>query len=184
MEKEKTKNFNTYFEKSKQIFLSKFGEYGISWRWFRYHTLADQIFIKAFRIRTLGLEFKSNFNDETLENDLYSILNYSLIGMIKIKLLENGFVEKDLSKEILEKVLDEIIENWKQTIKKKNSDYGESWKLMLFDSFIDLILVKTERIKSLGLKKDLDLVLIYDCFFDIISYSIFSLFFIEIKKSK
>ena len=63
----------------------------------------------------------------------------------------------------------------------KNHDYGEAWRNMSQESFVDLILVKLLRIKQILSNDGITLISegIDANFFDIINYSIFALILIE-----
>jgi hypothetical protein len=62
----------------------------------------------------------------------------------------------------------------------KNHDYGEAWRDMSQESFVDLILAKLLRIKQIVANEGVTLVSegIDANFFDILNYSVFALILI------
>ena len=67
--------------------------------------------------------------------------------------------------------------NWKGLMLDKNHDYGEAWREMGQESFVDLILAKLLRIKSI-LKNDGQTIIsegIDANFYDILNYAVFAL---------
>ena len=69
------------FEKAREIFLSKMFRYGPSWLGFSDPGFADQIFIKAYRFRTL-MNASEQKVDDPPELELYAIINYCLLFLI------------------------------------------------------------------------------------------------------
>ncbi len=63
----------------------------------------------------------------------------------------------------------------------KNHDYGEAWREMSQESFVDLILAKILRIKQIIANKGQTLISegIDANFYDIINYAVFGLILIE-----
>jgi len=72
----------------------------------------------------------------------------------------------------------------KDLMADKNHDYGEAWRDMSQESFVDLIMAKLLRIKQI--LKNEGKVLVSEGidanFFDIMNYAIFALILIEEKK--
>jgi Nucleotide modification associated domain 1 len=167
----------------REIFLQKTKDYGTSWRVLRIISVTDQIFIKAQRIRTLQEKQAQKVGDD-IPSELKGIVNYGIIGLIQ---LESGTVSmEDLPLDKVELLYNENAENAKQTMLNKNHDYGEAWRDMSQQSFIDLILMKLLRIKQILLNDGKTLVSegIDANFIDIINYALFGLILIDEGKHK
>jgi hypothetical protein len=167
----------------RDIFLQKTKDYGTSWRVLRIISVTDQIFIKAQRIRTLQEKQAQKVGDN-IPSELKGIVNYGIIGLIQ---MESGTVSmEDLPLDMVEKLYNENAEKAKKTMLDKNHDYGEAWRDMSQQSFIDLILMKLLRIKQILLNDGKTLVSegIDANFTDIINYAVFGLILIDEGKHK
>lgn len=161
-----------------QIFLNKTTDYGTSWRVYRIISVADQIYIKAKRIRTIQEKGQQKIDDDRI-SEFKGILNYGVIGLIQLD-INNDEVE-ELPIDEVEKLYIEKIAIAKKLMQDKNHDYGEAWREMSQESFVDLILAKILRIKQI-LKNDGHTISsegIDANFFDIINYAIFALILID-----
>ena len=71
----------------------------------------------------------------------------------------------------------------KQLMQDKNHDYGEAWREMSQESFVDLILAKILRIKQILVNKGETIISegIDANFYDIINYAAFGLILIDEK---
>ena len=67
------------------IFLKKTKDYGTSWRVYRIISVADQIFIKAKRIRTIQEKGEQKIGDD-IKSEFKGILNYAIVGLIQLGL--------------------------------------------------------------------------------------------------
>jgi hypothetical protein len=164
----------------REIFMIKLGMYGASWRLFRPISLADQLLIKALRIRTIQ-EAKAQKIDEGIQGEFKAIFNYSIITIIQI-INGSAITAKHDEKQIVD-VYDNVSLDCYQLMEKKNHDYGEAWRQMSQESFCDMILVKLARIKQLlsgGLATRQDEV--KDNLIDLVNYSAFAL--IQITEEK
>jgi hypothetical protein len=87
---------------------------------------------------------------------------------------------EDIPADEAAKLYDEKIEVAKKIMLDKNHDYGEAWRDMSQQSFVDLILVKLLRIKQILTNDGKTLISegIDANFTDIINYSIFALILI------
>jgi hypothetical protein len=68
----------------------------------------------------------------------------------------------------------------RETMLQKNHDYGEAWRVMSQESFVDLILMKLMRIKQI-ISNDGKTIIsegIDSNFIDIVNYSLFALILI------
>ena len=161
-----------------QIFLNKTKDYGTSWRVYRIISVADQIYIKAKRIRTIQEIGQQKIDDDRI-SEFKGILNYGVIGLIQLG-INNDEVE-ELPVDEVEKLYIKKIGIAKKLMQDKNHDYGEAWREMSQESFVDLILAKILRIKQI-LKNDGHTISsegIDANFFDIINYAIFALILID-----
>jgi hypothetical protein len=68
-----------------------------------------------------------------------------------------------------------ILEVCRTLFLAKNRAYGQAWEAMLFSSLLDMILVKTWRIRSLSLHKEKLFESITDSLLDIINYAILAI---------
>lgn len=130
----------------RKVFMDKAADYGTSWRVLRLVSVTDQLFIKARRIRTLQEKQTQKIGDD-IRSEFKGILNYSVIGLIQIKLADHPSEELDLK--TLESLYDAAIAEARQLMLNKNHDYGEAWRDMSQESFADLILVKLKRIRQM-----------------------------------
>src|SRR6187549_1734489 len=69
----------------REIFLKKTKDYGTSWRVYRTISVADQIYIKAKRIRTIQQQKKQKIGDN-IKSEFEGILNYAVIGLIQLEI--------------------------------------------------------------------------------------------------
>ena len=165
----------------KDIFIKKTLDYGTSWRVLRLISITDQIFIKAKRIRTIQ-EKKSQKVADDISSELKGIINYAVIGLIQLEL---GTAEiDDLSPEETAVKYEKMIAVSKATMMDKNHDYGEAWREMSQESFIDLILMKLNRIRQILSNDGVTIISegIDANFIDILNYAIFGLILIDEKK--
>jgi Nucleotide modification associated domain 1 len=161
-----------------QIFLNKTKDYGTSWRVYRIISVADQIYIKAKRIRTIQEIGQQKIDDDRI-SEFKGILNYGVIGLIQLEI--NNDELEELPVDEVEKLYIEKIAIAKKLMQDKNHDYGEAWREMSQESFVDLTLAKILRIKQI-LKNDGQTISsegIDANFYDIINYAIFALILID-----
>jgi len=160
------------------IFLKKTKDYGTSWRVYRIISVADQIFIKAKRIRTIQEKGEQKIGDDII-SEFKGILNYAIIGLIQQDLHNNEIEE--LAVTAVEKLYTEKASTAKKLMEDKNHDYGEAWREMSQESFVDLILAKLLRIKQILANEGKTLISegIDANFYDIINYAAFALILID-----
>ncbi len=161
----------------REIFLKKVQDYGTSWRVLRMISIVDQVFIKAQRIRTIQ-ELKEQKIADDIAGEFKGIVNYAVIALIQID--KGTYIVEDLAIDDAAKLYDEKILIAKSLMQDKNHDYGEAWREMSQESFVDLILVKLLRIKQILLNDGRTLISegIDANFTDIINYAIFALILI------
>jgi len=161
----------------REIFLKKVQDYGTSWRVLRMISIVDQIFIKAQRIRTIQ-ELKEQKIADDIAGEFKGIVNYAVIALVQID--KRTYIVEDLTIDEAAKLYDEKILVARTLMRDKNHDYGEAWRDMSQESFVDLVLVKLLRIKQILLNDGRTLISegIDANFTDIINYSIFALILI------
>jgi len=166
---------------SKDIFIKKTRDYGSSWRVLRIISIADQLFIKARRIRTLQGTSQQRI-DEDKTGEFRAMVNYGVIGLIQLSLPAGA--PEDLTVESVEPLYDEKMALARSTMLDKNHDYGEAWRDMSQESFVDLILMKILRIRQILANDGKTLISegIDSNFIDIINYSLFALILIDEEK--
>ena len=158
----------------KEIYLKKAKDYGTSWRVLRIISIVDQVFIKAKRIRTIQ-ENKTQRVSDDISSEFKGILNYAIIGLIQLDLKSEE--AEDLSVSKAELLYDEKVAIAKKLMQDKNHDYGEAWREMSQESFVDLILVKLLRIKQILINDGKTIISegIDANYYDIVNYSVFAL---------
>lgn len=149
-------------------------DYGTAWRILRTSSITDQIFIKAQRIRSIEEKGTQKVEDD-IKGEYIGIINYSIIGMIQLALINDTRLELDA--EECQKLYEKYIAQTKQLMEDKNHDYGEAWRDMRISSLTDLILMKIFRIKQIEDNKGKTLISegIDANFMDMINYSVFAM---------
>lgn len=160
--------------KCTEIFKKKTIDYGTAWRILRSSSLTDQIFIKANRIRTIQ-ESKQALVDEGIEPEFIGIINYCIMALIQMNLLEDNRLELP-SDEVIA-MYNLKINEAKSLMEQKNHDYGEAWRDMRVSSLTDLILMKILRVKQIEDNEGKTIISegIDANYFDMINYSIFAM---------
>ena len=158
----------------RDIFLKKTADYGTSWRVLRMISILDQLYIKAKRIRTIQ-EKGSQRVGEDIHGEFQAIVNYGVIGLIQLEI--NGEDVEDLSIDKTRKLYDEKTSFVKKIMENKNHDYGEAWREMSQESFVDLILMKLQRMRQILANDGKTLISegVDANLTDIINYAIFAL---------
>ncbi|AHF14671.1 DUF1599 domain-containing protein [Niabella soli] len=158
----------------KEVFLKKNKDYGTSWRVLRTISVVDQLYIKAQRIRTIQ-QLKQQKVEDDIAGEFKGIINYAVIGLIQLELPEDG--ADDLSEDEVTILYDTYAEKARSLMQDKNHDYGEAWRSMSQESFVDLILVKLRRIRQI-LSNDQQTLIsegIDANYNDILNYAVFAL---------
>ena len=165
-------------ESCKQIFLNKTRDYGSSWRVLRTISIADQLYIKAQRIRTIQELGNQKVGDD-ISSEFRGIVNYGVIGLIQLDM--NSASPEELSLKQTEEYYDRKIDLVRRVMMDKNHDYGEAWRNMSQEGFIDLIMMKLMRIRQILSNEGKTLISegIDSNFADIINYSLFALILID-----
>jgi hypothetical protein len=167
----------------KEIFIKKTKDYGTSWRVLRPVSILDQLFIKAQRIRTIQ-ERKKQLVADGVMDEFRGMVNYSVIGLIQLGIGNDAIEEMEVDR--VEKWFDEKIEETKSLMLKKNHDYGEAWRSMSQESFVDLILMKLMRMRQIIANEGKTLISegLDANYQDIINYSLFAIITDSEKKEK
>lgn len=158
----------------KNVFIKKNKDYGTAWRVLRTISVVDQIFIKALRIRTIQ-DKKIQLVADNITDEFNGIINYAVIGLMQLELNNSQIEEIPIDR--VEVLYQKQIEFSKATMENKNHDYGEAWRDMSQESFVDLILMKLQRIKQI-LNNDGKTIVsegIDANYVDIINYAVFAL---------
>lgn len=140
------KQYDTAITSCKDIFLKKAKDYGTAWRVLRTISIVDQIFIKAQRIRTIQQKGEQKIADG-IAAEFKGIINYAVIGLIQLELPDDAPEEMDVKEVAV--LFDKYIQSAKSLMQDKNHDYGEAWRSMSQESFVDLILMKLQRIRQI-----------------------------------
>lgn len=158
----------------KEVYLKKAKDYGTSWRVYRSISIADQIYIKAWRIRQIQENGVQKISD-TVESEFMAMVNYGLMAMIQLTLDKNA--KTYLSLEEAEALYDTQVNEVRDLMVQKNHDYGEAWRDLSQESFVDLILTKILRIRQILANDGKTLISegIDANFADIVNYSVFAL---------
>jgi len=161
-----------------ETFIRKTSDYGTSWRVYRTISVADQIYIKAKRIRTIQEKKEQRIGDD-IKSEFQGILNYAVIGLIQLDLQEEE--SEQLPVEEVNLRYSEKVTLAKKLMEDKNHDYGEAWREMSQESFVDLSLAKILRIKQILANEGKTIASegIDANFFDILNYAVFALILIS-----
>jgi len=177
------RQYDAAVQSCKEIFIKKTKDYGTSWRVLRLISVADQIFIKALRIKNIQ-QIKKQLVGDDIASEFKGMVNYGVIGLIQLELKTESV--EDLPIQEVEKWFDEKIKFAKDVMQDKNHDYGEAWREMSQESFVDLILMKLLRVRQILANDGKTLISegVDANFVDIINYSLFALILIEEGKHK
>jgi len=169
--------YDIIIKECEDIFLKKTSDYGTSWRVLRQISIVDQIYIKAQRIRNIqetGVQKVGNVGDD-IRSEFIGIINYSIIGLIQLELTEGD--PEELNVKEVEVLYHKYFIAAKTLMQSKNHDYGEAWRNMSQESFVDLILMKLQRMRQILSNKGLTIMSegLDANFYDIINYAVFAL---------
>ncbi len=169
--------YDAVIQECRSVFLQKTSDYGTSWRVYRTISIVDQIYIKAKRVRTIQEKQQQKIEDG-IRSEFSGMLNYAVIGLMQLSLTETD--SEQMPVERVATFYDEKISHARALMNDKNHDYGEAWRDMSQESFIDLILAKLLRIRQIIANKGVTLISegIDANFYDILNYSAFGLILI------
>ena len=157
-----------------ELFLKKTRDYGTAWRVLRTISIVDQIFIKAQRIRTIQEKKQQRINED-IGGEFIGIINYAVIGLMQLQLGTEDPEELEADK--VAAMYAAQVKTAKSLMENKNHDYGEAWRSMSQESFVDLILMKLQRLRQIITNDGKTLVSegIDANYFDILNYAVFAL---------
>ena len=172
------KEFDAVTAKCRAIFIDKMSDYGASWRIFRLQGITDQLYIKVCNIRQRQETGVSLVGDD-IEGNLRAIVNYGITAIIQDR---KGFADGvDITNDEALALYDQVLNEAKELMLRKNHDYGEAWREMSKEGIVDMILAKIIRIKTILAKngKTISSEGAEGNYFDIINYAIFDLIHYE-----
>ncbi|HEX8314308.1 MAG TPA: DUF1599 domain-containing protein [Flavisolibacter sp.] len=177
-----SKQYENIIRQCEDIFIKKTTDYGTSWRVLRHISVVDQVYIKAYRIRTIQELGHQKISDD-IPGEFIGIINYSIIGLVQLELTEED--EEELSPGAVKVLYDKYADNAKALMQSKNHDYGEAWRQMSQESFVDLILMKLQRMRQILANKGKTLISegLDANYYDMINYAVFAMILLEEKKS-
>ena len=135
-----SQQYDTVIATARDIFIKKAKDYGTSWRVLRPISVADQIYIKARRIRQLQDATVNQKIADDIPSEFKGIINYAIIGLIQLDTLNEEI--EHLPREECSRLYDVHVKEVKALMEMKNHDYGEAWREMSQESLTDLILMK------------------------------------------
>jgi len=172
------KEFDEVTAKCRAIFVDKMSDYGASWRIFRLQGISDQLYIKVKNIRQRQETGVSLVGDD-IEGNLRAIVNYGIMAIIQDR---KGYADGvDVSTDKAIEWYDEVINEAKELMLRKNHDYGEAWREMSKEGIVDMIMAKIIRIKTILEHGGTTIASegVESNYFDIINYAIFDLIHYE-----
>ena len=166
--------YDAVIENCKSVFFKKNKDYGTAWRVLRTISVADQLYIKAQRIRTIQEKEEQKIADD-IPGEFLGIINYSIIGLIQLELKDDDCW--DLPEMQVSELYNKYIQQTKSLMQDKNHDYDEAWRSMSQEGLTDLILMKLFRIRQIVSNKGKTLISegIDANYQDIINYAVFAL---------
>ena len=175
------KQYDEVIRSCEEIFLKKARDYGTAWRVLRPISIVDQIFIKAQRIRTIQEKGQQKVADD-IAAEFKGIINYAVIGLIQLQLPQSASEELEIKE--VSTLYEANTALAKELMQDKNHDYGEAWRSMSQESFVDLILMKLQRIRQILANEGKTLISegIDANYFDIINYAVFALILMAEEK--
>ncbi len=172
--------YDNAIRSAKEIFLKKTHDYGTAWRVLRTISIVDQIFIKAQRIRTIQEKGQQKVADD-IAAEFRGIINYAVIGLMQLQLPADAPEELEIDQ--VSALYEKNVITAKELMQDKNHDYGEAWRSMSQESFVDLILMKLQRIRQILTNEGKTIISegIDANYLDIINYAVFALILMDNK---
>ena len=168
------KQYDEVIARCRELFLKKAKDYGTAWRVLRSISIVDQIYIKAQRIRNIQETGAQKIQDD-IDGEFIGIINYSVIGLIQIGLSEND--PEELGSAAVQQLYERYTAEARMLMQSKNHDYGEAWRNMTQESFVDLILMKLQRMRQIISNKGKTIISegLEANYLDMINYAVFAL---------
>jgi len=175
--------YGKVIQQCEEIFLKKTADYGTAWRVLRDISIVDQIYIKAWRIRTVQ-ELGEQKIDDDICGEFVGIINYSIIGLIQLHLTEAD--EEELGTDAAKVLYDKYAIAANILMESKNYAYGEAWRQMGKESYVDLILMKLQRMRQILANKGKTLISegLDANYYDMINYAVFAMILLKETKSE
>lgn len=173
--------YNQAVKRCRDLFEKKSTDYGTyPLMILREISLVDQIFIKLARVRTLQEKERKKEEkkvSDTKSDDIIGTINYCIIALMRRK---HGDDLLNMKTDEIMVLYDTFITQIRDLMLAKNSDYGEAWRDMKQESFIDLSLAKLHRIQSIHNNNEQLLASegVNANYHDIVNYNIFALILI------
>jgi uncharacterized protein YaaN involved in tellurite resistance len=82
-----------------------------------------------------------------IQDEFKGIINYAVIGLMQLQLTAED--PEELSLEQVKPLFEKALATAKGLMQNKNHDYGEAWRSMSQESFVDLILMKLQRMRQI-----------------------------------
>ncbi|MCW3116232.1 MAG: hypothetical protein JWM28_314 [Chitinophagaceae bacterium] len=173
--------YDSVIQGCKEIFINKAKDYGTAWRVLRTISVVDQIFIKAQRIRTIQEKRSQKIGDD-ISSEFRGIINYAIIGTIQLELPAG--LPDEMPVEQISALYDKHTKTAKRLMQDKNHDYGEAWRSMSQESFVDLVLMKLQRIRQILINEGKTIISegIDANYLDILNYAVFALILLSEKQ--
>ncbi len=178
-----TRQYDDVIRSCEDIFLKKARDYGTAWRVLRTISIVDQIFIKAQRIRTIQEKGQQKVADD-ITAEFKGVINYAVIGLIQLQLPSDAPEEMDVKE--IPPLYEANVAQARRLMEDKNHDYGEAWRSMSQESFVDLILMKLQRIRQILANEGKTIISegIDANYLDIINYAVFALILLGENRSE
>lgn len=151
MNQKTLKSWDKVLAENKQVFFKKNDEYGSSWVVLGPTAITDQTYIKVKRIRTIRKNGKQEVkgDDNSIKNEFKSIINYCLMGLMKLDLEKKNDERAEIPTDELTVMFDKKVKAVRDLMIKKNTDYGEAWRDLRISSMTDLIFQNLTRLKHI-----------------------------------
>lgn len=176
------KQYDEAVKKCRDIFEKKSQDYGgqKAVSILREISLLDQIYIKLKRVRTLQekeVRKEEKKVADKKDTEFMGVINYCICALMRRK---HGDELLSMKIESLMELYDTIITEIRDLMLAKNSDYGEAWRDMKQESFVDLSLQKWFRVEAIHDNNEQLLASegVAANFHDIVNYNIFALILI------
>jgi hypothetical protein len=103
--------------------------------------------------------------------------------LIQLELTEED--EEELTADAVKVLYDKYAQEAKSLMLSKNHDYGEAWRQMSQESFVDLILMKLQRIRQILINEGKTIISegIDANYLDIVNYAVFALVLMSERNS-
>ncbi|MEI6945830.1 DUF1599 domain-containing protein [Paraflavisolibacter sp. H34] len=165
--------YDRVVDQCRDIFFKKTRDYGTAWRVLRTISIADQLYIKAYRIRTIQETGHQKIGD-SIASEFVGIVNYAVIGLIQLELPVDA--PEELTPEDALHFYNKQIATARSLMQAKNHDYGEAWRQLSQESFVDLILMKLQRMRQIVANKGATLISegLDANYLDMINYAVFA----------